>query len=439
MIVKILSFFVYYFSTISNKNQTFYSFIHIFCRFFIKLIRYCVTLVLILERGALLLIDNKFNLMERFSRIFGISFFCIEFASLSCTHQFQKKHFFTIDMKEFERNLATFDISKVTLFFSQELAVFNIPISENNEITHTILGVAKINHWFLNENNFITNESLNDIVQLIYFNFYGEETTIDEKKAKAITNFITESHSEDPIAEKVKANIEAGVFYQSYQKEKELLHAVKKGDVLLTKQAFEHFKKNRITTAKLADCEIRHKKNMLIAVVTIAARAAIEGGVSKEIAYTLSDKYICEIEKLPVTPNTTKTYDFSENILIDFAQKVARNKKQTASGYIYQCKQMIYLNIYNKLSVEEIAEKLELSQNYLSTFFKNEMGCTLKDYILKQKIEEAKHLILHSTHSSQEIYSMLHFSNQSHFIRVFKKYVKMTPKQYKEKYQLAKE
>ena len=75
-----------------------------------------------------------------------------------------------------------------------------------------------------------------------------------------------------------------------------------------------------------------------------------------------------------------------------------------------------------------------ISRTHLAAKFKKETGMTLTDFILKEKIEEAKRLLRYSDRSLALIAEYLGFSSQSHFSKTFKKYVNTTPKEYREKH-----
>jgi YesN/AraC family two-component response regulator len=79
---------------------------------------------------------------------------------------------------------------------------------------------------------------------------------------------------------------------------------------------------------------------------------------------------------------------------------------------------------------------LELSPNYVSALFKKEVGMTVSEYIQQSKIDEAKKLISYSKTPISEICSLLNFTDQSYFTKVFKKHTGTTPKQYREKHHL---
>lgn len=61
---------------------------------------------------------------------------------------------------------------------------------------------------------------------------------------------------------------------------------------------------------------------------------------------------------------------------------------------------------------------------------------TFSDFVNKQKIEEAAALLLYTEYSDTQISTLLAFSSQSYFIKVFRKYMGTTPKQYKKQYNI---
>lgn len=58
----------------------------------------------------------------------------------------------------------------------------------------------------------------------------------------------------------------------------------------------------------------------------------------------------------------------------------------------------------------------------------------IQDYILKFRIERAANLLKYSYASISEISDYVCFNSQSHFGSIFKQYMQMTPRQYREKY-----
>ena len=83
------------------------------------------------------------------------------------------------------------------------------------------------------------------------------------------------------------------------------------------------------------------------------------------------------------------------------------------------------------MDTEKLAQELHYSRPHLSRKFKEETGMTLTDFILTKKSEEAARLLAFTDKSLISISDYLGFSSQSHFARVFKKYIGMTPSEYR--------
>src|SRR5690625_7489567 len=84
------------------------------------------------------------------------------------------------------------------------------------------------------------------------------------------------------------------------------------------------------------------------------------------------------------------------------------------------CYNYIFNNIYEDITLNKLAEVVQLHPNYLSSLFKKETGITLSEYILQTKVEEAKTLLQFTNYSISNIYTLLHFYDHTHFTKVFK-------------------
>lgn len=89
-------------------------------------------------------------------------------------------------------------------------------------------------------------------------------------------------------------------------------------------------------------------------------------------------------------------------------------------------------NLANELKVKQIAEKFFYNPDYLCRIFKKYMNITLNEYINIQRISAAREM-LDSGNDIKIVQAAAGFNSYSHFSRTFKKYIDMTPKQYKNK------
>jgi two-component system response regulator YesN len=85
-----------------------------------------------------------------------------------------------------------------------------------------------------------------------------------------------------------------------------------------------------------------------------------------------------------------------------------------------------------KISLEDVAEKLHMSKHYLCSVFKKATGENMSLYINKLRIEKAKSLLREQNGMAKEIFEEVGYSNQQYFSKVFKRITGMTVMEYKE-------
>lgn len=79
-----------------------------------------------------------------------------------------------------------------------------------------------------------------------------------------------------------------------------------------------------------------------------------------------------------------------------------------------------------------IAEKIGLDYNYLSTLFSSFEGITIERYLILQRLERVKELLVYNEMSLKEIAYELGYSSVAHLSNQFKKVTGLTPSQFKQ-------
>ncbi|MBW2937648.1 helix-turn-helix transcriptional regulator [Aureisphaera sp. CAU 1614] len=87
-------------------------------------------------------------------------------------------------------------------------------------------------------------------------------------------------------------------------------------------------------------------------------------------------------------------------------------------------------------SIEQLAEKMSVSQRYLSDTLKKETGKTTTEHLQLRLIDEAKNVLLQPNKSIAEVAYELGFEYPPYFSRLFKKKAGISPTEYREKYKL---
>ncbi len=173
---------------------------------------------------------------------------------------------------------------------------------------------------------------------------------------------------------------------------------------------------------------LRSQKNLSISGIALVTRAAIDGGLHYELAYSLSDDYIQRIEESATPKEVARLMD---RAYFDFTDRVAQAADADCSHAIRLCKQYIVDHIYEEITLPQLAALARLHPNYLSRLFKQETGSTPSLFIQQERMEEAKRLLRYTTLSLADIGTRLGFHDQSHFTKTFKKYTGITPRQFR--------
>lgn len=189
----------------------------------------------------------------------------------------------------------------------------------------------------------------------------------------------------------------------------------------------------------LAKTPLRSNQNLAIVLVTLASRAAMEGGVMAEIAYSLSDSYINKIEEARDPDGALQLgrqaeYQYASLVKEVKEARAATEKKAVPDSRISQCKDYIFSHLHEKISTADIAGALYMNENYLSSLFRQSEGITISEYILQEKIKLVKNMLVYSRYSYSQIAAYLGFCSQSHLGAKFKKVTGTTMSQYREKY-----
>lgn len=211
-----------------------------------------------------------------------------------------------------------------------------------------------------------------------------------------------------------------------YSAEIRLFSCVQQGDIDSLLMQIKNLD-SLIVMGKMSDNELMQHKYMAVSTITLATRYAIQGGLNESKAYDFSDRVIEKIDSLTDKNEVLMCLGIE---ILKLTQDVKKNKKQPEfSPHIRNCIKYINENLCKRISVSAVAEHCGISADYLSQIFKREIGENLSVYILKQKLEKAKSLLMNGK-TQKEICDEIGFSSQSYFVTAFRRIYNMTPSDY---------
>lgn len=216
----------------------------------------------------------------------------------------------------------------------------------------------------------------------------------------------------------------------TYQAEQALMKMVREGDLNYKEilQNAANFSQG-VRTAGLGTLEqIRVSQ---IVFISLCTRAAIEGGLSPEMAYTRGDAYIQDIMN---SRTITDAAHIGHTMYDDFVRMVHDLKEETGlSPQVRSCCEYIELHVEEPITLRELARRIGYTDYYLSRKFKTETGLGINDYIKQAKIRHAQTLLTATDLSIQEICDRLHFGSRSFFAKTFRDITGTPPAAYREK------
>ena len=131
----------------------------------------------------------------------------------------------------------------------------------------------------------------------------------------------------------------------------------------------------------------------------------------------------------PVNDNQSLVACVTEDFRV-LCHNLKNRRHRSEHNVIERVVQYLDEHLDEDISHEVIAAKYRLHPGYLSRLFKQEMGETLSEYLLRIKIEKAAQLLKEDRHKIGEIAGMVGYNTSSYFSVMFKKYTGCTPREY---------
>lgn len=96
------------------------------------------------------------------------------------------------------------------------------------------------------------------------------------------------------------------------------------------------------------------------------------------------------------------------------------------SSHVRRVENYIRSNYMHPIRVESIARELSLDRRYLSRIFKKNMGCSIQEYLIRTRLDEAERLLLQGC-SVNEAAHMVGYEDVSNFSKIYKRRTGIAP------------
>ena len=220
---------------------------------------------------------------------------------------------------------------------------------------------------------------------------------------------------------------ESGVTHTPYETEVMFYNCIKNGDCEKAEKMMNLLLSQSVIVGRLSDDPLRQMKYWAVCSITLGTRYAIAGGLDETTAFNYSDEIICKIDRMT---SAEEIFVLLKDTCINLTSLVAESKNKVSySAAVRKCIHFINTNLHEKLSLELLSKKCNLSPDYLSALFKKEVGQTIISYIKDKRLEAAKDMLYSGQDTSSTAY-YLGFCSESYFIKCFREKFGITPKKF---------
>lgn len=112
-----------------------------------------------------------------------------------------------------------------------------------------------------------------------------------------------------------------------------------------------------------------------------------------------------------------------------FTRPITSENRSLSHTRLQQAIEYIHAHLDRELSLAEVAGVINISPTYFASLFKRATGISPHQYVIQQRVERAKFLLLKTDLAIADIALQVGFSSQSHLTRHFKHITGVTPKQ----------
>ena len=177
---------------------------------------------------------------------------------------------------------------------------------------------------------------------------------------------------------------------------------------------------------------LRQMKTSILVFTTLVSRAAMEGGLSPEVAYSLGDSYIQNAENCR---DSGELASLAHAMYHDFIYRVHYVRSNpNYSHAVQKCCDYIELSLDRRIRTADLAALVGYTEYYLTEKFKKETGKSISTYIRDAKIARARVFLETTALPVAEISERLAFNTPNYFIQSFRSVMGCTPAQYRKKY-----
>ena len=110
-----------------------------------------------------------------------------------------------------------------------------------------------------------------------------------------------------------------------------------------------------------------------------------------------------------------------------------RTSDYSCDSYMHIILNYIETNLSGKLTLRSVAERFKVSKTKLTRDFRKYLSVSFSEYVTMQRMNKARRMLFEGQELA-DVSEACGYNDSSYFVKVFKKYVKTTPAQYRRRF-----
>ena len=148
---------------------------------------------------------------------------------------------------------------------------------------------------------------------------------------------------------------------------------------------------------------------------------------------TLEDLCYTNLKLMDTHHMKDELISLGKDIIKSYVEILHKGKTVSGNEIIKHALSYIHSNIEKKITLEKVASHVHISSNYLCYLFKESTGSRFCEYVNICRTNVAKDFLDNSSYPLEMISYKSGFNSQSHFCTTFKKYVDVSPNEFRKR------
>lgn len=191
----------------------------------------------------------------------------------------------------------------------------------------------------------------------------------------------------------------------------------------MLKRIFEYYKQKQISNPEMIYMEC-------FEIILLIRRTLVRMDIHREVKEKL---YRIKFDNLKDFNTIDELYEYMKDMVTVIILSIEESRKNENSVVIARAMSYCKNNLAADITLELVADHINFNKSYFSLLFKKETGENFWDYLTNLRITKAKTLLESTNLRVYTVGEMVGYKNSSHFGRIFKDIVGITPAEYKAK------